>query len=399
MAASATGFSIMPHETPHPYSLGYRMPAEWEPHAATWLAWPHNAETWPDQLPQVQAIYLQLIEALQDSETIHLLVNDAPTAVHVRALLAQRGRQSPQVVLHTYPTVDAWLRDSGPIFVTSAVTPKTPLAVVDWQYTAWGGKYPEMLPDNTIPQYIAAKLHLTRFAPKMVLEGGSIDVNGLGTCLTTEQCLLNPNRNPHLQRHDIERYLHDYLGVRHTIWLGEGIAGDDTDGHIDDMARFVGPKTIVCALTDDPNDVNYAVLQDNYHRLRAAKDQDGHPLKVVPLPMPGGIGPATAPLPASYANFYIGNRAVLVPVYHHPNDAAALNVLRDLFPTRRVLGIACAPLVSGLGAIHCITQQQPKISDSCPSPAARRPCPPEPHGCQPQSSQQGVALDIQLRIE
>jgi agmatine deiminase len=361
MARSAAGFSTMSLETPHPYALGYRMPAEWEPHAATWLAWPHNAETWPYQLPQVQAIYLQLIEALQSSETVNVLVNDMATATHVQTLLEQQGRLSPQVVLHTYATVDAWVRDSGPIFVTSAGPPHASLAVVDWQYTAWGGKYPEMFPDNAIPQYVAAKLDLARFEPKMVLEGGSIDVNGLGACLTTEQCLLNPNRNPHLQRGDIERYLHDYLGVCHTIWLGEGIAGDDTDGHIDDIARFVGPRTVVCALTDDPSDVNYAILQDNYHRLQAAQDQDGNSLEVIPLPMPGRIGSATDPFPASYANFYIGNRVVLVPVFHHPNDAAALNTLRDLLPTRRVLGIACEPLVGGLGAIHCITQQQPQI--------------------------------------
>lgn len=360
MVPSASGFSIMPLETPTPDTLGYHMPAEWEPHAATWLAWPHNVETWPAQLSQVQAIYLQLIEALQASETVHLLVNDAATATHVWTALEQRSIQSSQVVLHIYPTVDAWLRDSGPIFVTSVSNSIAPLATVDWQYTAWGGKYPEMLPDNAIPQYIATKLNLLRFEPNIVLEGGSIDVNGLGTCLTTAQCLLHPNRNPHLQQLDIERYLHDYLGVRHTIWLGEGIAGDDTDGHIDDMARFVGPRTVVCALTDDPDDMNYAVLQENYHRLCAAQDQDGHALEVIPLPMPGRIGPATEPLPASYANFYIGNRVVLVPVYHHPNDAVALDTLRDLFPTRRVVGIACEPLVEGLGAIHCITQQQPQ---------------------------------------
>jgi agmatine deiminase len=347
-------------ETPN--ALGYRMPAEWEPHAATWLAWPHSAATWPHRLLQVQAIYLQLIEALHASETVHLLVNDATTAAHVQGMLEQRGMSSAQVVLHLHGTVDAWLRDSGPIFVTSASHPHAPLAAVDWQFTAWGGKYPEMLPDNAIPQYVAAQLHLTRFEPGIVLEGGSIDVNGFGACLTTEQCLLNANRNPHLQRTEIERYLHDYLGVCHTIWLGEGIVGDDTDGHIDDIARFVGPKTVVCALTDDPHDANYAVLQDNYHRLCTALDQHGHPLEVIPLPMPGRVGPAAEPLPASYANFYIGNDVVLVPVYDHPNDAAALHILRGLFPTRRVVGISCEPLVWGLGAIHCITQQQPKVS-------------------------------------
>ncbi len=355
---SAIGSSTMPTEAPSPNRLGYRMPAEWEPHAATWLAWPHNVETWPDQLPEVQAIYVQLIEALQAHETVHLLVPDAATATSVQAMLKQRTTLQ-QVVLHTYPTVDAWLRDSGPTFVTSTQPSNAPLAAVDWQYNAWGGKYPEMFADNAIPQYMASKLNLPRFEPGIVLEGGSIDVNGLGTCLTTEQCLLNSNRNPHLQRRDIERYLYDYLGVRHTIWLGEGIAGDDTDGHIDDIARFVGPKTVVCAWTNDPSDANYAVLKDNYQRLQTAQDQDGDPLEVIPLPVPGPVGSASAPLPASYANFYIGNRVVLVPIYHHTHDEEALNLLRHPFPTRRVLGIACEPLVEGFGAIHCITQQQP----------------------------------------
>lgn len=344
-----------------PNALGYRMPAEWEPHTATWLAGPHNTETWPDDLPQVQAICVQLIEALQARETVHLLVDDAAAATHVRAMLAQRDIPLSQVILHIYPTVDAWLRDSAPIFVTSRAHKSAPLAVVDWQFTAWGGKYPEMLPDNTIPQYVATRLHLPRFAPEVVLEGGSIDVNGLGSCLTTEQCLLNPNRNPHLQRTEIECYLHDYLGIRHTIWLGEGIAGDDTDGHIDDIARFVGPKTVVCVLTDDPDDENYAVLQDNYRRLQSARDQDGRQLEVIPLPMPGCVGPADEPLPASYANFYIANGVVLVPVYDHPNDTITLQILDECFPTRRVVGIPCEALVGGLGAIHCVTQQQPKV--------------------------------------
>ncbi len=344
-----------------PHALGYRMPAEWEPHAATWLAWPHNTETWPDDLPYVQATCLQMIKALQSRETVHLLVNDADASAHVQAAFAQQGIPTSNVNLHAYPTVDAWLRDSAPIFVTSTTHSRAPLAVVDWQFTAWGGKYPEMFPDNAIPQYVAQALHLPRFEPDIVLEGGSIDVNGLGTCLTTEQCLLNPNRNPHLQRTEIERYLHDYLGVRHMIWLGEGISGDDTDGHIDDIARFVGPRTVVCVVTDDPDDANYAVLQENYRRLQHARDQDGRQLEVVPLPMPGPIGPAEEPLPASYANFYIANGVVLVPIYEHPNDTIALQRLGECFPTRRVVGIPCTALVGGLGAIHCVTQQQPHI--------------------------------------
>jgi agmatine deiminase len=342
-----------------PLALGYRMPAEWEPHAATWLAWPHNRDTWPHQLAQVQAIYGQMIAALQGQETVHLLVNDAAMATQVSEVLAVHGVSTRNLRLHHYPMVDAWLRDSGPAFLTPAPGTGQPLALVDWQFNAWGEKYPEMLADNALPQQIAGWLGLPRFQPGIVLEGGSIDVNGRGTCLTTEQCLLNPNRNPQLSRTDLERYLHEYLGASRVVWLGEGIAGDDTDGHVDDMARFVDPTTVVCALAEDPQDVNYAILQDNYQRLQAASDQDGQPLRVIPLPMPAPVQAEAEYLPASYANFYIGNGVVLVPIYNDPNDRRALAVLQDVFPTRRVVGVPCAPLVWGLGAIHCVTQQQP----------------------------------------
>jgi agmatine deiminase len=248
--------------------------------------------------------------------------------------------------------------------LTPTASTSQSLAIVDWRFTAWGGKYTEMLPDDDLPRHISSLLGLPRFQPNLALEGGAIDVNGRGSCLTTEQCLLHANRNPHLQRADIERALHDYLGVRHVIWLGEGIAGDDTDGHVDDIARFVNPTTVVCALTDDPQDANYAALQDNYQRLQAATDQDGRPLHVIPLPMPGLVGTAAAPLPASYANFYIANGVVVVPTYNHPNDQVALTILQDVFANRRVMGIPCTPLVWGLGALHCITQQQPLLADT-----------------------------------
>ena len=348
-----------------PTALGYRMPAEWEPHTATWLAWPHNMITWPDQLRQVQDIFLRMIAALHEQETVHLLVNDTATAVQVRQQLHRHGLRLERIALHEWPTADTWLRDSGPIFLTAASGASQPVVMSDWQFNAWGGKYVDLLADNDLPRYIAVFLAIPRFEPGIVLEGGSIDVNGRGSCLTTEQCLLNPNRNPHLQRPDLERYLHDYLGVRQVIWLGQGIAGDDTDGHVDDIVRFVNPTTVVCALEDDPQDANYAVLQDNYQRLQAATDQDGHALRVIPLPMPGHVGPASAPLPASYANFYMANGVVLVPTYDHPKDQKALTILQNLFPDRRVLGLPCAPLVWGLGAVHCVTQQQP-----APSPSA-----------------------------
>ena len=342
-----------------PTALDYRMPAEWELHLATWLAWPHNPITWPDQLPQVQDIFLRMIAALHAQETVHLLVNDTATAVQVKQQLHCHGIRLERVVLHEWPTADAWLRDSGPIFVTNTCGGAQPVAMSDWRFNAWGGKYVDLQVDNDIPQRVAAFLDIPRFEPGIVLEGGSIDVNGQGSCLTTEQCLLNPNRNPHLQYTDIERYLHDYLGVRQVIWLGQGIAGDDTDGHIDDIARFVNPTTVVCVLEEDPQDANYVVLQDNYRRLQAATDQDGHALQIMPLPTPGHIGPGSGRLPASYANFYIANGVVLVPTYDHPNDQKALTILQHLFPGRRVLGLHCEPLVWGLGAIHCVTQQQP----------------------------------------
>ena len=228
-----------------PTALGYRMPAEWEPHAATWLAWPHNTVTWPDQLAQVQDIFLRMIAAVHEHETVHLFVHDTATAAAVREHLHRSGVIPTRVVLHERPTADAWLRDSGPIFLT-AMGASQPVAISDWQFNAWGSKYADLLADNDLPQYIATFLDIPRFEPGIVLEGGSIDVNGRGSCLTTEQCLLNPNRNPHMQRSDLERCLHDYLGVRHVIWLGQGIAGDDTDGHVDDIARFIDPTTVVC---------------------------------------------------------------------------------------------------------------------------------------------------------
>jgi agmatine deiminase len=346
-----------------PAELGYRMPAEWEPHHATWLAWPHNHETWPQRLVEVQNIYLQMMAALMPHEQVHLLINDEGMAKHVAQQLVDHHLNADQLKPHLCPTVDAWLRDSGPTFLTPAdhhntLTP----ALIDWQFNAWGNKYPEMLSDNHVPQHLAEMLQFHRFEPSMVLEGGAIDVNGLGSCLTTEQCLLNPNRNPGLTRSDIERYLSHFLAVRHVIWLGEGIAGDDTDGHVDDIARFVNPRTVVCALTDDPDDINYTALQDNYRRLQVSTDQNGRPLQVIALPMPGPLWADDDPLPASYANFYVANGVVLVPTYQHPNDRLALDILQGVFPRRRVAGIPCEPLVWGLGAIHCVTQQQPAQS-------------------------------------
>lgn len=339
-----------------PARLGYAMPAEWRSHAATWLAWPKDPITWPDRVPQVQEIFLQMISLLAFRERVELLVDDQATEETVREALSSRSVNWANLRFHRFPTVDSWIRDYGPNFLLDT---ESRLAMNHWGFNAWGEKYEELKRDADIPPRIASFLGVPCFKPGIVMEGGSIDVNGAGICMTTEQCLLNPNRNPHLSRAEIEEYLCNYLGVSQILWLGQGIAGDDTDGHIDDIARFVAPDTIVCALEDDPADENYEVLQDNLQRLRKARDRNGRPFNLVALPMPGRVEGSEGRLPASYANFYIANGLVLVPVFGHRNDSRALEELKGLFPDRQVVGIHCEPLVWGLGTLHCVTQQQP----------------------------------------
>lgn len=340
-----------------PKSLGYAMPAEWERHAATWLAWPHDPDTWPDRVPQVEKIFLQLIEALTPGEDVHLLVKDAATERRVEAAL--RRRRVDGCRIHRISTADSWIRDYGPIFLRRRVDGRAESAYLDWRFNAWGNKYESLKADDDVPRRLQPLLQRPMFEPDLVLEGGSIEVNGDGTLLTTEQCLLNPNRNPGSSREQIEHALGDYLGVEKVLWLREGIEGDDTDGHIDDVARFVDPTTIVCAVEEDETDSNAAILRANLERLRSMTDARGRRFKLVALPMPGRVEGADGRLPASYANFYVANQVVLLPVFGHANDAEAERVLRGLFPTRRVVPINCEPLVWGLGTIHCVTQQQP----------------------------------------
>ena len=355
-----------------PAELGFYMPAEWRAHEATWLSWPKDPETWPDRVPQVENIFLQMMAALAPHETVNLLVDDEETEHSVRARCTFAGAQ--KVRCHRIVTVDSWIRDYGPNFLVSdQVSDKLQfvehgpgLAFNDWIFNAWGNKYEELKQDDSIPQRLESLLKAPRFEPGIVMEGGSIEVNGAGCVLTTEQCLLNPNRNPELSRTDIEQSLKDYLGVAKVLWLGEGIVGDDTDGHIDDVARFVTENTIICAVEDDPLDANYGLLQDNLKRLQKMTDTHGRAFEIVTLPMPGVVGGASTDkrnldrLPASYLNFYIANNVVLAPVFGHPNDARALETLERVFPDRRVVGINCKPLVWGMGTIHCVTQQQPK---------------------------------------
>lgn len=347
---------------PRPAALGYHMPAEWEPHAATWLSWPHKEASWPGKFGPIPAIWAEMARLLARHEEVHILVLDEAMAESARSLLVAAGADLSRIALHRIPTDDSWMRDHGPTFLVRDQEGRRELAAVDWIYNAWGGKYPPWEQDDVVPVALAEKLGIPRFEPGIVLEGGSIEVNGRGTVLTTEACLLNPNRNPHLDRPQIETYLRDYLGVRHVLWLGDGIVGDDTDGHIDDLARFVDPMTVVTVVEEDPADENYALLQDNLTRLQGMTDQDGHPLRIVTLPMPAPVIHEDQRLPASYANFYIGNGVVLVPTFDDPNDARALATLRELLPGREVVGLHSRDLVWGLGAFHCVTQQQPVSS-------------------------------------
>ncbi|HJR08042.1 MAG TPA: agmatine deiminase family protein [Pyrinomonadaceae bacterium] len=337
-----------------PAELGFRMPPEWHKHAATWLTWPKDPLTWPERVPQVEEAYLEIMAALAPHETVNLLVDDEATEASVSARCRFEG--SERVYFHRIPTVDSWIRDYGPNFL---INERGELAYNDWIFNAWGDKYGELKQDDRIPKQLESVLGVPRFEPGIVLEGGSIEVNGAGVVMTTEQCLLNPNRNPQLDRSGVEKYLKDYLGVEKVLWLGEGIVGDDTDGHIDDIARFVAPDTIVCALEDDPADPNYELLQDNYRRLQLETDARGAAYNIKTLPMPGLVGGREDRLPASYANFYIANNVVLLPVFGHPNDVRAADILQHLTPERRVVPINAESLVWGMGTLHCLSQQQP----------------------------------------
>jgi agmatine deiminase len=349
------------HPAKTPRELGYRMPAEWEEHEALWLSWPHDPTTFPARVAEAEKAYVQIVKWIHSDECINLFVRDKETQQKAATLFKKEKIDLTKINFHQFDYADVWFRDYGPTFV---VNQEFNLAMVHWIFNSWGGKYDELLKDNRMVHRINQNMKLTCFEPGIVLEGGSIDVNGKGTVLTTEQCLLNPNRNPKLDKTQIENVLKAYLGAGNVIWLKEGIVGDDTDGHIDDIARFVNPTTVVCAFEEDENDENYLVLKENYELLLKSKEQDGKNLKIVKLPMPGRVGPKNMRLPASYANFYIGNKIVLVPVFHHKNDEKALSILRELFPNRRVFGIFCGDLVYGLGTIHCITQQQPASKTS-----------------------------------
>ena len=345
-----------------PKKIGYSMPAEWERHDSTWLAWPHDAVTFPNRIKKVESVYLKMIVTLSKNETVNLFVTNLNMKEKVRKLFKQKGIDLHKIKFHVHDYADVWFRDYGPIFVLNKEKKQT--AFVHWIFNAWGEKYKDLMRDTRIPGIISNKLQLNNFRSGIVLEGGSVDVNGRGTILTTEQCLLNSNRNPHLSKNEIEKYLMDYFGASKIIWLKGGVAGDDTDGHIDNLARFVNSRTVLCAYADE-GDENYNILKENYEILVNSTDQDGKKLKVIKMPMPPVIrskvrGENTR-LPASYLNFYVANNVVLVPTYGSRDDRVALKIIQKQFPRRKAIGIDCKDLIYGMGAIHCVVQQQPAV--------------------------------------
>ena len=340
-----------------PAALGYRMPAEWERHAATWLSWPRREGiSFPGSFGRVLPTLREMVAALIESEPVCVNVCNGAHEAEARAVLD--GLSPECITFYEIPTNEPWCRDHGPIFLTRAREPK--LAIVDWGHNAWGNKYPPFDLDDVVPTRIAEALGLPVWAGGMVLEGGSIEVNGAGDCLTTESCLLNPNRNPQLDRGQIEQRLRDYLGLNNIFWLARGTEGDDTDGHIDNLARFVSETTVLAIVEKDRQSPNYEPLQENLRRLHEIQI-GSRKLDIVALPTTRWMTREDLVLPTSYANFYIGNTVVLAPTYGQPNDEVALSILREHFPGRRIVGIDCQELIWGLGAFHCLTQQQPAV--------------------------------------
>ena len=352
------------HTTP-PVELGFSMPAEWHPHEATWIAWPHNRSDWPGKMIPIYWVYGEIVRKLSESEPVRILVDSGRHGDRARRILTRVGVDLLRVSFFQMPTNRGWTRDYGPIFVRREAT-HPEVAVVDFRFNAWA-KYPDWKKDDAVAGRAARRLGLRVFPARMnkrrfVLEGGSVDANGQGALLTTEECLLHPEvqvRNPGLSRKDVERALGDYLGAQQVIRLGRGIAGDDTHGHVDDVCRFVGPQTAVLCREANPQDVNYRPLEENRERLQDVRLLNGSRLEVAPLPMPAPLTLDGQRLPASYANFYIANEAVLVPTFNDPKDRMALGILGELFPEREVVGIHAVDLIWGLGAIHCLTHEQP----------------------------------------
>lgn len=343
------------------------MPAEWEAHAATWIAWPHNPKDWPGRFQPIPWVYAEIVRHLARAERVHILVDDSAGRAKAQKVLKEASVSAENIVFHLWPTDRIWTRDSGAIFVENR---SGEVAATDWRFNAWA-KYPDWKRDDKVAGRMASEAGVKSWQPaaevngkatRVVLEGGSIDVNGRGSMLTTEECLLSDvqQRNPGMDRAAIERVFADYLGVTNVIWLNKGIAGDDTHGHVDDLARFVATDTVVTMVEQDKSDDNHEPLKENVELLKRAKDQDGRALRVLKMQMPAPVVIKGQRVPASYANFYIANGVVLVPTFDDPNDRLAMNTLAELFPDRKIVGIHCGDFIWGLGAIHCMTQQEPQ---------------------------------------
>lgn len=339
--------------------LGYYFPAEFHPHVATWLSWPHKEASWPGKIDSIYPQYCQFIKYLTESEIVRINVNDEAMKAFAISHLRNAGVNPDKVEFFLHPTNDAWCRDHGPAFLINPSEKKK--VIVDWNYNAWGGKYPPFDKDDIIPTLIADHFKLPVYHPGIIMEGGSVEFNGKGTLLTSACCLLNENRNPHLNKEQLETYLQDFYGVDQVLWVDEGIAGDDTDGHIDDTVRFVNEDTVVTVVETDKNDENYELLQQNLKQLQQMRLLNGRQLNVIELPMPDAVIFEDQRLPASYANFYISNKHVIVPTYRCANDDKALQVLAGCFKDREVVGIDSTEIIWGLGSFHCLSQQEPAI--------------------------------------
>ena len=344
--------------TKTPQELNYRFPAEWEPHRATWLSWPHNKNSWPGKINSIYTNYSLFIKAVAEGELVCINVNNNEMKAFALNHLEKQNVNLSNIQFFIHPTNDAWCRDHGPSFLVNPNAEHKKI-IIDWKYNAWGDKYPPYDLDNKIPSLIADKLQVPTFQPNIVMEGGSVEFNGKGTVLTSKACLLNKNRNPHLNQSQIEQYLINYYAVSNILWVNDGIVGDDTDGHIDDITRFVNHNTILTVVEHNKSDENYSILKENSDLLSKMKVEDGKSLNIIELPMPSPVIHDGQRLPASYANFYISNNAVIVPTFRDKNDDKALSIIQQCFTDRKTIGIDSTDIIWGLGSFHCLSQQEP----------------------------------------
>lgn len=351
---------LMNLDRPTPREQGYYFPAEFAPHVATWLSWPHKEASWPGKIHSIFPSYAQFIKELVKGEEVKINVLNTAMQQFATQTLEKAGVDLSRVQFFLHPTNDAWCRDHGPAFLInpSAAQPKV---IVDWGYNAWGDKYPPYDLDDVIPTLIARHYNYPVYNPGIVMEGGSVEFNGAGTVLTSTACLLNPNRNPHLNQAQIEEYLRAYYGVEQVLWVDEGIVGDDTDGHIDDTVRFVNEDTVLTVVETNRSDENYSLLQHNLKQLKSMRLSSGKQLNIVEIPMPEPLSYEGQRLPCSYANFYIANQSVIVPVFNSKNDDKALQLIEECFPGRQVIGIDSTDIIWGLGSFHCLSQQEPAV--------------------------------------